>query len=154
MKDENNNICSKDNDNININLNINHKELNSSENTQKQINIDNLESLDGNVNNEENENVMRLSLMGFSLERSSNINDENKENEEKKQIFEPAYNNENITIENSEKNENNEDDANNKENVNINIEGEAQFETIESEKKDMTEFQKVTKILLMLIIIL
>ena len=79
MKEENNNICSKNNDSINVNLNINNEEFNNSESTKKQINIDNLESLDGNINNENNEqNVMRLSRMGFSLERSSNANDENK----------------------------------------------------------------------------
>ena len=141
MKEENTNVCSKNNDNINENININYEQFNNSENTQKQINIDNLESLDGNINNEqdENENAMRLSRMGFSLERSSNVNDENKEKEEKKEIFEPVYNNENITIENSKKIEINEDNINNKENVNINLEGETQFETIEEEKKDITE---------------
>ena len=139
MKEENNNISSKNNDSINVNLNINNEEFNNSENTQKQINIDNLESLDGNNEQNENDNVMRLSRMGFSLERSSNVKDENKEvKEEKKEIFEPIYNNENIKIENSQKIEINED-INNKENININLEGETQFETLEEEKKDITE---------------
>ena len=129
MKEENNNNCP------NENLNINNEENNNLESTQKQINIENIGTLDGNNNNEQNENVMRLSRMGFSLERSSNINDENQLNNEN---LEPIYNNENITIENSQKIQINED-INDKQNVNTNLEGDTQFETIEDEKKDITE---------------